>query len=197
VSDVSSQLDLYAFVGILVLLALVRAVRMARGTSANPARLGFYAGIYVFLFLLVVGLDLAPLPLWFLAVDAALAVAGGVVATFYVRKAAQITRTPAGGYVYRLGLVLPLIYLSLFVVRIVLDLSVLGEDPFATPPTGPTTVNAQLVDLLALVDVLFAFSTGLIVGRSLGVYLALREHQRTEGATAPVPPAPPPGTPLR
>jgi hypothetical protein len=183
------------FLLLIVLFVGIRAVRMARGAPASTGRLAFYAGIYLVLFVLFVVLDFAPLPTWYLGVEFAIVVVAAIAATPYVRKVAQIYENPPGTYGYRLGIALPIVYLVLFATRLTVELVVLGENPFASPPVGPpTSVTESVLILLALVDALFAFSTGLIVGRSAGVYLALRDHQAKNAGKPPAPPAWAPGT---
>lgn len=193
-SSLSNDLPVLVLLGVFLLIGGLRSIRMARGAPANPARLFAYAGLWLFLFLLVAVAGVAPLPVWYLGLEGVLLVGAAVFATSYVRGVAKISRTPSGGWTYRLGVALPAVYLTLLIVRLSVDLAVLGENPFAgTPGAAPASVGTFTILLVGLVDALFAFSTGLLVGRSVGVYLALEDHQRREGTAAPVPPpsAPP------
>lgn len=176
---------LYALI---FLLVVRRAVAMARGTPVRPERLVFMAVVYGGLFVLTVGLDFGLLPDWTLAVDAAAIVAGAVLAERHVRDTVVLTPTPAGGWSYRLGVLLPSVYLTLFAVRTVVELVVLNEDPFSTAPLPALSLEGAVA--LASVTALFALSTGLLVGRTAGV-LAAYERRRKE---TPAPPPPPPAT---
>jgi hypothetical protein len=183
VTSVSDELPVLLFLALIVTIGLARSIRIARGTPASPIRLASYAGIWLFLFLLVAIAGVAPLPIWYLGVEAALAIGAGIFAAYYVRGVAEIFHNDAGVLSYRLGFALPAVYLALLVVRLSVDLAVLGEDPFAQPPvTAPASVTLVTLALVALVDALFAFSTGLLVGRSAGVYWALKDHEKKETA---------------
>jgi hypothetical protein len=177
------------FLVILVLVAVLgirRTYRMATGASASPGRLAAVTGFYLVIFALAVVEDLYAFPFYFLFVEVALLVAGAIVTALYVRRVVTIAPHPTWGYSYRLGYALPLVYLGLFLVRIAVDVFVVGLPTVS--PTGAVvtpTVTGLTLDLVAAVDALFSVSAGIVTGRSIGVYLALRENRAQ--AKAPLP----------
>jgi hypothetical protein len=66
------------------------------------------------------------------------------------------------------------VYLALLLVRLILDVVVLGVNPFAGAPPGTAPLTGTALLLLAFVDALFGLSTGLLMGRTVGVYLEYR-----------------------
>ncbi|MHB8352543.1 MAG: hypothetical protein ACYDFT_07665, partial [Thermoplasmata archaeon] len=74
------------------------------------------------------------------------------------------------------------LYLALFAVRLLLDLLILGINPFGGA-TLPATLTPATLAVVVGVDTLYAVSTGLVVGRSVGVYRAFQRKK----AAAPLP----------
>jgi hypothetical protein len=162
------------------LVILRRAFAQYRGTPVSAARLLGFTLIYPLLFALVAGVESLPvLPLWSLAVDVAAAVAGTFAALRYVESRVTVYQE-GGAWMYRLGPVVPIVYVVLFLARLGLELGI-GIDPFA-PSTAAISTGAATV--LEVVDVLFGFSTGLAMGRNLGVYEVWR---RRSASPAPAP----------
>jgi len=169
---------------IIGLLILRRGYNQYVGTPVVPGRLLAYAALYPLLFVLVVGLEDYPiLPLWSLAVDVAAAAVGGAVALEYVGRRVTIYQQ-GGRWMYRLGLVVPVVYAALFVTRLALEVAI-GLDPFAPA----VAVSGTTAVILEVVDALYGFSTGLALGRNIGVY---RVYQRktAAGSGAPLPSEP-------
>jgi hypothetical protein len=179
---------------VLVVVLIGRRVYLSvRGTSINPASLLGFAGFFVVLFALTVvgGFYLYP-SYWLagLAADAAALVAAVWLGIRYTRRRVEIWRRPDGVWMYRTGVFIVAVYLTLFAVRLLLDLLVVGVNPLAPMASTPTLSPVASVSLLA-VDALFAVSTGLFLGRNIGVYLVYRAALRREPppGVAPVPPA--------
>ncbi len=171
------SLLLAAFIGLLIVR---RAVLQLRGAPLSTARLVGYALLYPLLFALVAGLESLPLlPLWSLGVDVAAAAVGAWAAVSYVERTV-VVYSEGGRWMYRLGLVVPLVYVGLFLGRLALELAV-GIDPFAPSITALSPTNTLLLEV---VDALFGFSTGMAVGRNLGVY---RAWQRRLAQSTPAP----------
>ncbi|MGI0140982.1 MAG: hypothetical protein ACREBT_07580 [Thermoplasmata archaeon] len=85
------------------------------------------------------------------------------------RRVRIIERAP-GEWVYLLGPLVPILYLALFLTRLSLDFIVLNVSPF----TFTLTSSGLTPSAAATLDLLFAVSTGLVVGRTIGVYRAYR-----------------------
>jgi hypothetical protein len=168
----TNQIYLLAFLVLLVVIVGRRTVLMVRGTTVSAARLAGYAVFYVVFFVLALAGSFSAVPLYWYAVDAAVVVLAALVAIPYVERVARIERRPDGQWYYRLGLALPLVYLALFAVRLAVDAFVLNVNPLG-PPTA-VSLSPFATDVLIAVDALFGVSTGLLVGRSIGVYRAYR-----------------------
>ena len=164
-----------------------RAYLMVRGTPYAPERLFGFLGFYVFLFALVAFPTLyAAVATWgeygylLLAPYLAVPIVAAGVATPYVRRIVRFERAEAGGWYYRLPWLIPVLYLALFVLRFTLEIVLFGL-AVVTSFSLPTSVPPGLLVLLAGVDLLLAASTGLLIGRSIGVYQA---YQRLPGAAS-------------
>ena len=155
------------------------------------------AGFYLILFALTLGASFNQLPVWSYGVDAAILVVAAIGTSIWV-QGQVVVEWKDGVWMYRLGVVIPAVYLTLFVVRLALDVVVLGIDPFdfTLPSAAPLTGVSLLV--VAVVDALFAFSTGLLVGRTVGVYAEYPEARRPGAADRSARPrATAPGRPAR
>jgi hypothetical protein len=179
---------------VLVSLILVRRIYlMIRGTVGNPARLFATAGLVVLLFAFTVGVGAAQSPLYFVGLDLGLLVLSSFLSTQYVLSHVRFERRPPSqALYYRLEPWIPLAYLLLFFARIGVSVAVLGPGVLEFAPVTGSLATGALV-ILQVVNALFAVSTGLLVGRSLGVYLAYRRQldstnpSKTRGPLAPLP----------
>ena len=166
-----STLETTAVVGAFITVLLVgRTYQMLIGTPYNPTRLFSFAGVYVALFVLLLAQEYSLLPWYSLPLDAVILVVGAVLSLPHIRRAVRIERRADGRWVYRLGPLVPAVYITLFLVRLVINAVVLNQS-FASPPTA-VALSPSAQATLAIVDVLFAFSTGLLVARSIAVYQA-------------------------
>src|SRR5580700_10570148 len=171
-----SSADIGPVVILLLFVVIIgrRVVLMVRGTPVRPARMFLIALFYVLLFAITIAASYAELPLWTYAVDAAVLVAASIGATVLVQRRV-VVEWKDGVWSYRLGALIPAIYLTLFVVRLLLDLFVLNVNPFAfTVPSAAPLTGVSLY-IVVLVDALFALSTGLLLGRTVGVYVEYRK----------------------
>ncbi|HKV90846.1 MAG TPA: hypothetical protein VJQ43_06620 [Thermoplasmata archaeon] len=191
VSLTSNDIGTIVVVALILVFLARRIVGMVRGAPVSPPRLFGFAILFTFLFVVGILSTFSEMPPWTYALDAAVVVAASVLATWYVQRIVVIERRNDGWY-YRLGVAIPVAYVALFATRLVLDVAVLGIDPFAPPMRGPVLTGTTLL-VLATVDALFAFSTGLLIGRSLGVYLEFRKNAGAQ--VPPSAPAAPPTTP--
>lgn len=188
--------------GAIVLLAVVvlflarRAYAMATGVRYSLARMWVFAGFYILLFaVLALGTLYGAVVTWgpdaygLIAAYVGLPAAAAGVAAPYVRRVVRFERWANGEWYYRLGWQIPALYLALFVARLVAEVVVLGPSAIvvAFPPPVPSTTDALLI--LLGVDLLFSVSTGLLIGRGVGVYRAHRDLQ-SDGSPVPSPPLP-------
>jgi hypothetical protein len=182
---------------LIVLVLARRTVRLVYGARFSVGRVFFFAGFYTLLFAALafatlysaVG-DWGPNAYALLAPYVAIPVVAGFVAIPYVRRVVRFDQRPDGQTYFRLSWFVPVLYLVLFLARLVAEFIVLGPSAlaFTIPPPAPSSVAALYV--LISVDLLFGASLGLMVGRSAGVYLAHRDLP-TEGTLGAPPPSPP------
>lgn len=161
---------------VIVLILVRRTYYILKGSVASPVRLVSYSVVVTGLFALTVSFGVGVLPSFDLEIDAAVLSVAALLATPYVRREVRFEqRPPSTEWYYRLSPWIPLSYVGLFVGRIGLLLAVLGPSALEFLPVS-TALSPLDLYVLATVDALFALSTGLLVGRNAGVYLALREQ---------------------
>ena len=180
---------------LLVLIVVRRTVRQVQGAPFSVTRLVVFAAVYVLLFVALASATLlASVATWGTDADALLLPYGAVpvLAAFfaapYVERVVQFERREDGQWYYRLSWHIPVLFLALFLTRVVAELAVFGPSgavPSFPPPPPPST--AALYVLIA-VDLLFGLSLGLMTGRGLGV---VRAHRALPADPAAPPPSPP------
>lgn len=179
---------------VIVLIIVRRTYRQIQGTPYSTGRLFGFGGFTALLFvLLAFGTIYAAVATWgsvaygLLVAYVAVPAAAAVVAAPYVQRVVRFEHRENGQWYYRLSWHIPVLYLALFVVRIVAEVAIFGLSAvLAYPPPTPSSVAVLAV--LIGVDLLFGVSFGLLVGRGIGVY---RAH-RALPPSAPAPSAPPP-----
>jgi hypothetical protein len=174
--SISDAAPTIIFLVLLVAVLARRFYQSVRGAKLTPASLIAFAGIFFALFALTVvtGYVLYPkYALGGLLVDAVVFVPAAYLGIRYTRRKVEVWQRPDGVWMYRLGVVIALVYLALLAARLLLDIFVIGINPFGSTTTTPT-LSAVAAASLLVVDALFAVSTGLLVGRNLGVYLVYR-----------------------
>lgn len=193
-ADPASLAPEFLLLALIAALVGVRTVRMMRGAPVSGARLVGFGLLYVVLFASVLLVDVALLPWYSYALDAVAIVAAIAVAVPYVGRRVVLERRPDGQWVYRLGALLPVVYLVLFLVRILVDLLLVGASPFGGPTGsgGSVVLSPTAAGALIAVDALFSFSAGLLLGRNVAVYVAYR--RRLRGGPAAPPPDRPAGS---
>ncbi len=178
------------------------AWRLRKGIRVRLWFVALFAWFYELLFLLVLE-EVLRLPWGRVALGAGLLdlvlFAAFVVPGFqYTLRTTTFGRTPKGRWLYRGGLALPTVWLSLFLLRYGVELALLGQVYLFTPyPTAAVAIPTYAAALI-VVDALFAASTGLVMGDSVGIWWAYHaEKARTTSPKAvPGPPtAPPPSVP--
>jgi hypothetical protein len=180
--------DLTPTLILLVIFALFYARRVVvsiTGTVLSVGRLVGFSAFYGVLFVAAVVQGFTLLPDYLLGVDAAVAVGAAFLGELYVRGRVDAHERTPGVWIYRLSPIVPLVYLALFVVRLLLDLFVLNLDPFVFTLTPPP-VASQVLWILAVVNLLFALSTGLLLGRNVAVYRAYEAKLRAAASSKPL-----------
>lgn len=184
---------------IFVLILARRTYAQIQGAPYSVGRLFGFAGFYVLLFAaLAFGTLYAAVATWgsiaygFLVVYVAVPAVAAILAAPYVRRIVRFEQRGSGSWYYRLSWHVPVLYLTLFVVRIGAEVAVFGLSAFLItfPPPTPSSVAALVI--LIGVDLLFGFSLGLLIGRGIGVYRARRDLP-TAVAAVPEPSPPLPG----
>ena len=190
----STETSALVFLALFVFLVVRRTIRQLRGAPYSPGRLWVFAGLYVLLFSALAFTTLfAAVSTWGTDAYVLLApyVATPCIAAFlaapYVERVVRFERREDGQLYYRLSWHIPVLYLVLFTARFVAEIVVFGLAGVIVsfPPPLPPTVTD--LGILIGVDLLFAVSLGLLVGRGVGVYEA---HRALPPETVP-PPSPP------
>jgi hypothetical protein len=176
-----SSSDLAPAVLVLVLFVLILARRtyaQITGARFSAGRLFGFTGFYVLLFVALAFPTLyAAVDAW--GIDGALLLvpyvvvplAAAWVATPYVRRIVRFEQRDGGAWYYRLPWIVPVLYLVLFIVRFGAEILIFGL-AVVSSFFAPSSVPAGLIFLLVGIDLLFGASTGLLIGRSVGVYRA-------------------------
>ena len=170
----------YGFVAVLGFFILRRSYRLTQGVPLSTARLVVLPVIYVLLYVaelasvsfVGVGTSLAPLSYLSLTVDGALLAVGTGLAYRYTLRHVQMYQAPGDrAWSYRMNAFLPLVYVTLFFLRVGIETAVLGESPFEFPTAASLTGLAPIALFsLAAVDALWGLSTGFLVGRSAATW---------------------------
>lgn len=187
----------YLFVAVFSLIVLRNAYRLTQGVRVSYARLVIYPVFYVLIYageLLPVafaGLS-SSLAIGYyaaLAVDLAVFGAGVWFAYRHVAHHVELYRPEGASFpYYRIGALLPVVYVGLFVVRVVIGAVVLGQPPFAIPtPQSIEALGPLLLLLFLLLDTLWGLSTGFLLGRNLAVYRRARQWEASPLPSAAAP----------
>jgi len=180
---------------ILILIIARRTIRQIQGAPFSTGRMFGFAAFYVLLFVALAFATLyAALVTWgpnaylLIAPYVAVPVLGAWFAAPYVRRIVHFERHEDGTWYYRLSWHIPVLYLALFIARLLGEIAVFGLAGIiiSFPPPAPPSVVA--LEALIGVDLLFALSLGLMVGRGIGVVLA---HRNLSPELAGPPPSPP------
>ena len=194
----SDLIPAFVVLAIFVLLIVRQTYRQLTGAPYSTGRLFLFAGFYVLLFVvLAFGTLYAAVATWgtpaygLLAAYAAVPAVAAIFAEPYVRRIVRFERRDDGPWYYRLSWHVPVLYLALFIARIVAEIGVFGPSGVLItfpPPTPPSVLG---LEILIGVDLLFGLSLGLLVGRGIGVYRAHRDLPTVEATVStPSPPLP-------
>lgn len=159
--------------GLIVLFLAYRSVQAYPGRHLSPARLFVFPVFTLLIFLATEAETVASIPaaypVWAI-VDAVALVVAAVVTVPVTPRFVQVTEVAPGDYVYRYGIELIALYLGLWIVRFALaalyDPSSLAFD-FSS---SPSALSGTPATVMLIVQALFAISTGVVVGRSVGTY---------------------------
>lgn len=166
------------FQALIIIILLIRSIRVYYGRPLQPVRLFLFPALTILIFLLTEAETIASIPsaypLW-AVVDAVTLVAAAAVTIPLAPRFVTVTKVSENEFTYRYGIELIALYLGLWVVRFALALV---YDPnsliFSTNVT--TTLTGGASSVMLIVQTLFAISSGIVVGRSIGAYrLYLRE----------------------
>jgi hypothetical protein len=194
-APVSPNLAPAVIVLVLIVLIIVRRTYgQIQGTPYSTGRLFGFGGFTALLFvLLAFGTIYAAVAFWgsvaygLVAAYVAVPALAAAVAAPYVQRVVRFEPREDGSWYYRLSWHIPVLYLTLFVVRIVAEVAIFGLSAvLAYPP--PTPPSAATLAVLIGVDLLFGVSFGLLVGRGIGVYRAHRALPSSAPASSPSPP---------
>lgn len=176
-------------VAIFALVIIRRAYGGYVGTLVRPAYLAGFTALYVAIFAFGILSSAALLPFYATIADAAVVVVVAYVGVPYIERVVVLEHRADGQWYWKLSPWIPVGYALLFATRILVDLFVLGIDPFVYP-TPVVALSPITVGLLTLVDGLFAVSVGLLIARSLGIYRRYRKESRRSTPATPTPPLP-------
>lgn len=178
--------DILLVEGLIAFVVLRRTIMMARGTRYSEARLIVSGFLYVILTGSVLVEDAFLFPVWVIGADLAILVAVMFAMIPHTRSNVKFFPGPQG-WMYKLPMVVGLVYVTLFIVRTVITLVYapqLVEAEFGG--TSLPTLSGTAYLAVGVVDALFSGSTGLYFGRSAGVVLAAQSLPKA-------PPPPPTG----
>jgi hypothetical protein len=154
------------------------ALRMIQSARYSKGRLFVFTGLYILLFAAcAVSTLYAAVVAWgsygwlLIAPYISFPLASAMVAEPYVRRTVRFDRSEDGRWYYSLPVLVPVLFLSLFVTRFGLELVQFGG-LLLTSIFAPVSFSAGLSVLLVTVDCLLGVSLGLLFGQSLGVYQA-------------------------
>ncbi len=187
----STATSYYVFILVIVfILARVswRTFANYRGTRFSLRRTYAYTGVYVVLGVGFSGLSFTEGVSPVLAVpEIVLAAAAGLLSYRYTDRRVSFWRGEDGSLYLRGGIVIYLVYLVALIVRLGLDVAVVGPAAFSFG-SGVLLTGAALYATMAT-DLLLTFGVGLLIGR--GVRVAKR-HSLIQRGVESVPSAPPP-----
>jgi hypothetical protein len=154
-----------------------RIVRLRRGVPLRPSLLVLLSLGYIALFVVAERAEWNRFPVVSEALDFLLLSVGVVFAVRYSLRHTVFKRISERRWVFHASILILLVWFFLFVSRLVLEVALTGHSYILGIPSRPSLSNGY-VALLLSVDSLFAFSTGLLLGGNLGIFLRYREARR-------------------
>lgn len=169
---------------VIVAWIVFRSVRLYYGRRLSVPRLFLFPALTLLIFLSTEVQTVASIPSAYpgwAAVDGAVLLLAAIVTVPLAPRFVTVTKAPRGGYLYRYGIELISLYLVLWIARFALaavyDPTSLG---FAFSPGG-AALSGTAATVLLTVQTLFAASSGIVVGRSIGTYRVYRAHTDENG----------------
>jgi hypothetical protein len=105
---------------------------------------------------------------YFIPLNAAVLLGTSIAFAPVAERMTHVTRDASGGGSYRIGFSITALFAAAFVVRLVAAVLLFpGALVYGAPPGGYPPVAQQME--LEIIDALFSFSVGLLVGRAIGV----------------------------
>ncbi|HKT21022.1 MAG TPA: hypothetical protein VJR06_00155 [Nitrososphaerales archaeon] len=159
-----------------------------RGTRFRLSRTYIYTGIYVLIGVVFSVISYTEgVPYLLAAPEAMLAALAAVGSYMYSDRRISFWKGSAGELYFRGGVIIYLVYLVALVIRIGLDVAIVGPSAFNI---GPSVVLSG-VGLYATMgtDLLLTFGVGLLIGRSVRVAQRCARISRGEEKVPDSPPA--------
>jgi len=155
---------------ILVILARVswRTFANYRGLRFSLARTYAYTGIYVVIGVAFSGLSyLEGVPALLAVPEVILAAAAAVVSYRYTDRRVSFWRTESGDLYFRGGVVIYVIYLVALIIRLALDVALVGPAAFSFGMS--VSLSGAALYATMVTDILLTFGVGLLIGRGVRV----------------------------
>lgn len=184
-SAASDYAPLAILLVVVVFIFIRRIIASVHGTRLTVARLAIYAGVVAAIFALTVATGYGALPWYSFPADVAVVLASAFLGANHVASRVEVYEDPPGQWRYRLGPLIPIVYLLLFVTRLLLDFLVLVYNPLSFSAI-PGSLSPATQAVFVVVDLLFAVSTGLVVGRTIGVYRRFERKLRENVGGVPL-----------
>lgn len=169
------------FEGLIALLIARRTYLLVHGVRYSLARLLTSPLLYGVLLALTVAESALALPWFWVPVDVVCVVLGTYISAVHAERTVVFTALPQAGLEYRLTWHVGAIYLGLWIARLALEIAYFPQLlSFSSPPTTIGASSAALL-VLAVVEALFSLSSGMLIGRAIGV---MRARNARGGAPA-------------
>lgn len=158
-----------------------RVYRLTYGVRLRRSLLALFSLLYIGLFAYSEIPEWIRFPVAATTIDAVLLVAGIALAVRFLRPRVYFELTAEGRWVYRASVVVLITWFVFFLARLFIEVAITGHIYLFGIPSA-RHLSVAYVLLLLSVDSLFAFSTGLLLGGNLGIFLQYRaERARVEG----------------
>jgi hypothetical protein len=188
----SSAIVVLAIQILIVLLILRRQILIYQGTPVSGARIALGAGLILFLFALIELTGYAVLGSafpnlgWAVLGNVAIVAVASFAFARVAERQARVWKDPRGFWMYQMGLGPAILYVGLYFARLGLEFAFFPSLlQFQTGGVSSQTTVLQLV-ILEVVAALVAISSGILVGRGIGVYRRVQQLERSSPAPPPL-----------
>lgn len=172
---------------LLIFFLAYRSLRLYHGRPLSPVRLFVFPAFTTLIFLATEVETAASVPVFYplWAIVDGVAFTAALVATIPLApRFVTVTSSRDGSFTYRYGIELIAFYLGLWVVRLALAL-VYDPSSLAFDFSIPSTLTSSPATAMLVVQTLFAVSTGVVVGRSVGTYVLYRKERARSPLASP------------